>query len=152
MKISDILPPGAVVSTLRATDKTEALKELARALAGTVNGTEENAIFRALNEREKLGSTGIGRGVAIPHARLEGLTGIHAAFGRSLHGIYFGSPDGRPAHLIFLLLAPSKEMTEYLAVLDRVSKLMWNENNRRRLIEAPEQTLFLTLQQIDEEV
>jgi mannitol/fructose-specific phosphotransferase system IIA component (Ntr-type) len=152
MKISTILAPAAVVPRLAATDKTGALRELSRALAGSVDGLEETAVYQALAERESRGSTSIGRGVAIPHAKLDGLSRIYAAFGRSPKGIPFESPDGRPTHLIFLLLAPGNDTNGHLAALDRVSKMMWRDENRRRLLSADDETMFEVLQQMDEEV
>ena len=152
MKISAILAPTAVVPQLAATDKIGALRELSRALAGSVDGVEETAVFRALSERESRGSTSIGRGVAIPHAKLDGLSRIHAAFGRSAKGIPFESPDGRPTHLIFLLLAPGNDTSGYLAALNHVSKMMWRDENRRRLLSADDGMMFDVLQQVDEEV
>ncbi len=151
MKITTILPTAAVVAQLQATDKAGVLTELSQALAGAVDGVAEHDILHALLEREKLGSTSIGRGVAIPHAKMDGLPRMFAAFGRSSRGIAFDSPDGRPTYLFFLLLAPGQELNNYLAALDRVSKLMWREENRQALLSADDGDVIEVLGRIDKE-
>lgn len=136
MKIVDLLPPGALAADLAAREKDEALRELA-SVAAKVNGRLKlDEIVRVLQERERLGSTGIGDGVAIPHGKLRNLDQLLICFGRSRKGVDFDSMDGKPAHLFFLLIAPEDAAGVHLKTLARISKLLKNPEVRRRLIEA----------------
>jgi len=136
MKIVDLLPPGALAADLAARHKDEALRELA-SIAVEVNGRLKlDEIVRVLQERERLGSTGIGDGVAIPHGKLRNLDQLLICFGRSRKGVDFDSMDGKPAYLFFLLIAPEDAAGVHLKTLARISKLLKNPEVRRRLIEA----------------
>lgn len=151
MKIAEILRPEAVVPELQAGEKMGVLRELSEKIAALDQSIDAQEVLKALANRERLGSTGIGHGVAIPHTKLPGLSRIHAAFGRSTPGVAFDSVDAQPAHLFFVLLAPDKKVGSHLAALERASRLLHNENNRRRLLEAPAGALFEVIRQADEE-
>ncbi len=136
MKIIDLLNPAAIVPDLRALDKNGALEELADALVAVEQGLNRQEVLQVLQERERLGSTGIGEGVAIPHGKLPAIDRLFIAFGRSGAGIEFDSMDGRPARLFFLLLAPEDCVGVHLKTLARISKLLKSSAVRNRLLEA----------------
>ena len=123
MEIEDILTPGAVVAKLKATSKKQSLQELAR-VAADVTGADERAIFEVLLERERLGSTGVGAGVAIPHGKLAGLDRLYGVFARLAQPIDFDAVDDRPVDLLFVLLAPEGAGADHLKALARVSRLL----------------------------
>jgi len=123
MDIADLIIPAAVIPNLRVTSKKQALQDLARK-ASEIYGTDEKAVFDVLTEREKLGTTGVGNGIAIPHGRLPTLTRLYGAFARLERPIGFDSIDEQPVDLIFLLLAPESAGADHLKALARVSRLL----------------------------
>jgi len=136
MNIVDLLSPEAITAELAATTKNEALAELTDAILRVEGGLERDDVIAVLQERERLGSTGIGDGVAIPHGKLKNIDKLLISFGRSRAGIDFDSMDGRPAHLFFLLVAPEESVGIHLKTLARISKLLKNTEVRRRLQDA----------------
>ncbi len=138
MKLSSLIPPEAILDELEATDKKAALKEMLEALcaAGRVSAESAPSLVEALMGREKLGSTGIGKGVAVPHATSESVQGLVGAFGRSAGGIDFAALDGQPVHLVFLLLASKDSSGRNLEALARVAKLVRDDRFCRFLREA----------------
>ncbi|MDY0269803.1 PTS sugar transporter subunit IIA [Trichloromonas sp.] len=142
MKIAELLNPKAIAGELRASGKGEALGELTDVLVSASDNLDAEEVLRVLHEREALGSTGIGEGVAIPHGKLARLDRLLLAFGRSRQGVDFDSMDGRQAHLFFLLVAPEESVGVHLKTLARISKLLKNPSVRRRLIEAPSEQLY----------
>jgi PTS system nitrogen regulatory IIA component len=137
MKIVDLLNPTAIVPHLQATSKNAALEELADAIVGVEKELDRQEVIGVLQERERLGSTGIGEGVAIPHGKLKDIDKLLISFGRSDSGVEFDSMDGKPARLFFLLLAPEESVGVHLKTLARISKLLKNSAVRRRLLDAP---------------
>lgn len=123
MQIADLLTPEAVIPVLSATSKKQALQELSR-IAAERTDLPERQIFDVLLERERLGTTGVGRGVAIPHGKLPGLKRIHGVFARTEEKIDFDAIDGEPVDLLFLLLAPEGAGADHLKALARVSRLL----------------------------
>jgi len=123
MQIADLLTPRSVVPQLRAAGKKQALQEIARR-AATISGCSERQIYDVLAERERLGSTGIGRGVAVPHGKLAELTRLYGIFARLDRPILFEAIDDQPVDLIFVLLAPLDARTEHLTALALVSRLL----------------------------
>ena len=123
MQIADLLTPRSVIPQLRAAGKKQALQEIARR-AATVTGTGERQIYDVLAERERLGSTGIGRGVAVPHGKVAELTRFCGIFARLDRPILFEAIDDQPVDLIFVLLAPLDARTEHLTALALVSRLL----------------------------
>lgn len=136
MKLLDFLQPEMIAPHLGATDKAGVLAELAEVLAasGTVRSTA--VAVRVLEEREKLGSTGIGEGIAIPHGKLADLDRVVAVFGRSVAGVEFDSMDGAPVHLFFLLMAPENSASTHLKALARISRLLKDRSFREELMQA----------------
>jgi PTS system fructose-specific IIC component len=121
--ISELLPPEAVILQLESAEKVAVIKELTRLLGSDVVA-DEKALLEAILRRENLESTGIGMGVALPHARTPAVRRTALAFGRSEQGVDFNSLDNKPCHLVFLIVAPEDRKTEYIMTLARVSKLL----------------------------
>lgn len=136
MRIQDIVPPEAVVDGLRAETKEGVLRELSEAICRRVPALSSERLTAILMEREGLGSTGIGEGVAIPHGKVPGIDRLVAAFGRSRDGVQFASIDGKPARLFFLILAPENSAGMHLKALARISRLLKDERFRGRLLAA----------------
>ena len=122
MEISDLLKPDAVI-TLKASSKKQALQELAKH-AAQITEIGERKIFDTLLERERLGTTGVGNGIAIPHGNLAELSSLHGVFARLDKPIGFEAIDDLPVDLIFLLLAPEQSGADHLKALARVSRLL----------------------------
>jgi PTS system nitrogen regulatory IIA component len=135
MKILDALDREAIISDLVATKKSDTLKELALPLANAAD-LDPAMLVNVLTEREKLGSTGIGGGVAIPHGKVKDLTAITLGFGRSRQGVAFDSMDGKPTHIFFLLLTPENSTGLHLKMLARISRLLKQEPFRDKLLQA----------------
>jgi len=150
MKILDILNEGSIVADLRGRTKIDVLNELAAAVAENHPGISQARLVDVLLEREKLGSTAIGEGIAIPHGKLSNLESVIAAFGRSREGIDFASLDGGPTRLFFLLVAPEDSSGAHLKALARVSRLLRNKEFRDRLLEASDrEALFAAIREED---
>ncbi len=123
MDLGDLITPEGVVAQLKVKSKKQALQELAEA-AASLTGLGAKAIFEALLQRERLGSTGFGRGIAIPHVRMAGLSRIICVFAKLDEPIDFESMDGEPVDLMFLLLAPEHAGADHLKALSRISRLL----------------------------
>ncbi|WP_096703230.1 PTS IIA-like nitrogen regulatory protein PtsN [Magnetospirillum sp. 15-1] len=123
MEITDLISPAAVIPNLRATSKKQALQDLAKK-AAEITGLHERAIFDVLLERERLGTTGVGNGIAIPHGKLPAMERLYGLFARLEKPIPFESIDEQPVDLIFLLLAPESAGADHLKALARVSRLL----------------------------
>ena len=136
MKLTDILISGACIVDMQAKTKKEALRELAEGLANSVEGLEAAELLDMLLEREKLGTTAMGDGIAIPHARVESLDRLLASFGRSRNGVDFDSVDGKRTHLFFLLVAPGTEGSTHLLTLARLSRFLTQPEFRAKLLEV----------------
>lgn len=136
MKITEFLHSDSVIGALSAKDKPGVMAELCASLARRVNVPAER-LTEVLLDRERLSSTGIGEGVAIPHGKLNGLPGLVAAFGVSREGLDFDAIDGKPTHLFFALLAPENSAGIHLKALARISRLFKNPSFRKAIIEAP---------------
>ena len=132
MEIADLLSLSGVLDDVRAGSKKQALQELS-AIAAAQTAQEERTVLDMLLARERLGSTGVGGGVAIPHAKLDGLTRIAAVFARLREPIEFDAVDGKPVDLIFLLLAPDSAGSDHLKALALVSRLLRDRHVCARL-------------------
>jgi PTS system nitrogen regulatory IIA component len=136
MKLLDIVSSGGVVDDLRAETKEGVLREMSEVAAASVPSLSVQSLTSILLDRESLGSTGIGDGVAIPHGKVPGLTRLVAVFGRSRAGVQFHSLDGKPAHLFFLVMAPEQSAGMHLKALARISRLLKDTRFRRSLLDA----------------
>ena len=123
MEIADILIPEGVLPHLKTTSKKQALQEISRR-AADITGLEHREIFDVLRERERLGSTGMGNGIAIPHGKLPRLDRLYAVFARADRAVDFDAIDDKPVDIIFLLLAPEAAGADHLKALARVSRLL----------------------------
>jgi PTS system nitrogen regulatory IIA component len=151
-KFSDIIAEDSVVPELKAKDKEGVLNELAEAICRYEASVDKAELVRVLLEREKLGSTGIGEGVAIPHGKLNSVSRPLVSFGRSIGGLDFDSMDAQPAHLFFLLVAPENSAGIHLKTLAKIAKALKSSAFRRRLIEAESRKeLYDAIVQSDEE-
>lgn len=136
MKLTDILMSGSCVIDMKARTKKEALRELADAIAAGVSVLDPAELLDMLLEREKLGTTAMGDGIAIPHARVDSVERLLVSFGRSRPGVDFDSVDGKPTHLFFLLVAPGKEGSAHLLTLARLSRFLVQPEFREKLLEV----------------
>lgn len=136
MKIAEFLSPNAVVADLSARSKPDVLVELASTLTRSNPTLKQERLVEVLKEREKLGSTGIGEGVAIPHGKLPGMAQLTASFGVSRSGIDFEAIDGKPTHLFFALVAPENSAGVHLKALARISRLFKNPGFRQNILQA----------------
>jgi PTS system nitrogen regulatory IIA component len=123
MPLNDLVAPNAVLPALKVNNKKQALQELA-ARAAMLSGQNERQIFEILSQREKLGSTAIGNGIAIPHGKMANLSRLFGLFARLDRPIDFEALDGQPVDLIFLLLAPEGAGADHLKALARVARLL----------------------------
>ncbi|OPX97521.1 MAG: PTS system fructose-specific EIIABC component [Syntrophorhabdus sp. PtaU1.Bin002] len=135
MRIEEALQESCVIDDLKGKTKGDVLVELVGTLKNTGLIENEREVVNVILEREKLGSTGIGDGVAIPHGKLKGLRKIICVFGRSIDGIDFDAIDSKPVRIFFLLLAPENSASLHLKMLSRISKLLRDPSFRKRLLE-----------------
>jgi PTS system nitrogen regulatory IIA component len=138
MRIAEFLREDLVFPDLAAADKAGVLGELSAGLARAFPGLSPARLTETLLEREKLGSTGIGEGVAIPHGKLPGIPGLIAAFARSKAGVDFASIDGKPTYLFFVLFAPDNSAGLHLKALARISRLFKQPQFRQSILIAPD--------------
>lgn len=136
MRISDMLDARAVVAEVAAGGKRDVLEELAQAVVAAHPELNKAAVVQTLLDREKLGSTGVGEGIAIPHGKLPGLNRIIVGFGRSRKGVNFDAIDGKPVQILFVLLAPEDSPGTHLKALARISRLLKDLPFRKRLVDA----------------
>ena len=151
MKILDVLPKENINVDLKARDKKGILEELAEPVAKS-SGTGQDELVKVLMERERLGSTGIGGGIGIPHGKLKQLPSLVLGFGISRKGVDFESMDGRPTHLFFLLLTPESSAGMHLKLLARISRMLKNEEFKSRLMRATDSEAVIdAIREEDEE-
>ncbi|MEE2786778.1 MAG: PTS sugar transporter subunit IIA [Myxococcota bacterium] len=136
MKISDFLRVDAIESDLGASSKPGVLRELVGLLLRVDPNLDPNIVVDVLDRREKLQSTGIGQGIAIPHGRTGLVSNVTACFGRSVAGVDFQSLDGQPTHLFFTILVPEDAQGVHLKVLARLSRLLKRNELRQRLMKG----------------
>lgn len=135
MKLLEVLDAEAILPDLKAGTKSEALEELVIPVARP-SGVAVEELVRVLLERERLGSTGIGGGIGIPHGKIPRIDRLFLGFGLSRRGIDFESLDGRPVHIFFLLVTPESSTGLHLKVLARISRILKNEPFKERLLQA----------------
>jgi nitrogen PTS system EIIA component len=136
MKIVEFLRPECVIASLTGQTGQAVLAELCRPLAQTQHGDGQK-LLETLLEREKLGSTGVGDGVAIPHGKVPGLPALMACFGRAPAGVDFRAIDNKPTHLFFALFAPENSAGAHLKALARISRIFKNSAFRDAILKAP---------------
>ncbi len=151
MKIMDYLKEDGVISDLQGIDKLSVLKELSRVVVKPYQSPLAEEITKAVLSREKLESTGIGEGIAIPHGRLKRLKDFIVSFGRSIKEIDFDSIDHKPTHLFFLVMAPENSPVNNLKILGRIVTILKNDSFKKRLMNArSRRDLFQLIAEEDE--
>ena len=152
MKILDILAVNSIVPELKGRTKKLVLEELIDAVKQHKPHIDSDRLMKVLLERERLGSTGIGDGIAIPHGKLKDIEDLVLSFGRSAEGIDFESMDGKPVHLFFLLVAPEACAGIHLRALAKIARLLKNGTVRKRLAKVENrEDIFSIIQQEDED-
>lgn len=135
MDIASFLSSDAILSNCAATSRKQALHEVAKQ-AANITGLSEREVLNALMERERLGSTGMGNGIAIPHARFGKLTQLKALFVQLQSPVAFDAPDGKPVDLLFVLLAPAENNSDHLRAMARVSRLLRDSHSCGKIRQA----------------
>lgn len=151
LKLRDILRPEALLDDLKGTDKRAVLSEFSQ-LGHQLLKIDQDAILNVLLEREKLGSTAVGHGVAIPHGKITGLPQMTALFGRSKKGVDFQAHDQKLSQLFFVILAPESAIGNYLHALARLSRLMKDERVRAIISKCEMKDLYQTLLAEDDKI
>lgn len=136
MRLADVITEDCIIPELEAIDKDSLLREMVLHLAGHTNGIDAEKALQALLEREALGTTGIGHGVAIPHGKVKGLDRIKVSFGRSRKGVDFKAMDNLPVHLFFLIITPENSAAACLKLLASILRLLKNHEFRLSLMNA----------------
>lgn len=136
MRVIDVLKKECIIPSLKSMDKKGVLEEMSSDIASKMNGIKADVLLNALLERERLGSTGIGYGVAIPHCKIKGVHHIIVSFGKSEKGVDFQALDSKASHLFFLIIAPEDSTSGHLKILARVSRLLQDASFRKRLMET----------------
>lgn len=152
MRISDMLKKEYIIEELMAKTQREVLAELSSVFLRADNVFDHQAMVTVLLEREKLGSTGIGEGVAIPHGKVPDIGELMISFGRSKHGVDFNALDGKPVHLFFLLVAPEDTTGKHLRVLAKLSRMLKSNGFKKSLMESRTvDDLYRTIVEKDDE-
>jgi len=147
-----MLDQNHILLDLKAKDKKAVLEELAEVITDCEPSLDRSSLVRVLLERERLGSTGIGEGVAIPHGKFPGISRPIISFGRSRKGLDFECMDGGPAYIFFLLVAPENSASVHLKALAKIAKILKNSSFRKTLMEAPtREEVYRTIIQNDED-
>jgi PTS system nitrogen regulatory IIA component len=136
VRITDFLTAQGVIPQLAAQEKSAVLREMAQGLAAQRESLNADQVLQVLWERERISTTAIGEGVAIPHGKLAGIERVLGVFARSAEGVDFAALDGAPTHLFFVLLAPENAAADHLKALARISRLLKDAAFRSRLMEG----------------
>lgn len=151
MKIMDVISKETILADLKAHDKKGVLEELVGPVA-RISGINHEELVRVLMERERLGSTGIGAGIGIPHGKLKTLDSLILGFGLSRKGVDFESIDNQPTHIFFLLFTPENSTGLHLKLLARISKLLKDESFKQSLLKASDKNDILSIiKEVDDE-
>ena len=151
MKILDVLRKETILTDLKAKDKKGVIEELVASVS-QITGINSSELVRVLLERERLGSTGIGGGIGIPHGKLANLESLIMGFGLSRKGVDFESIDGRPTHLFFLLITPENSTGLHLKLLARISRILKNDSFKKKLMKAAgSNEVFSIIGEVDED-
>jgi len=136
MKIVELIDNNLIIPNLSAKKKKDVLKEMVDCIVKKETNIDSKELLRVLLEREELGSTGIGDGIAIPHGKVKKINNLIVSCGRSIEGVDFQSMDGKSTHIIFLLIAPENSAGIHLKALARISRLLKDSGFRKNLMEA----------------
>ncbi len=136
MRLADVLREDCIITDLKAREKQGLLDEMVSDITSRVGSLDREKLLNALLERERLGTTGIGHGVAIPHGKVKGLSEIRVFFGRSRKGVDFNSMDNLPVYLFFMIVVPENSAAAHLKILAVISNLLKSQDFRTRLMRA----------------
>ena len=136
MKLKEILQYDNVIPNINADNKRAVLEKLAQSVTEVYPGVDYEILLKVLFEREQLGTTGIGDGIAIPHAKISGITQPIVAFARCVDGVDFDALDGKPSYIFFLLIAPEQASGQHIQVLVRIAKILKSSAFRDKLMES----------------
>ena len=151
MKILDVMQKEAIIDDLKSQTKKGALEEMVAPLAD-ITGQDHRALVRVLMDRERLGSTGIGGGIGIPHGKIKDLENLVLGFGLSRKGVDFEAIDGQPTHIFFILITPENSTGLHLKLLARISRILKNDHFRERLRNAADRAeIFEIIKEEDED-
>ena len=145
MKIDEILKKESVIADIAGEKKSDVIKEMTECLKQSNTIKDDQALYTTLMEREKLGSTGIGENVAIPHGKSDELTQIITVFARSLSGIDFESLDQKPVHFVCMVIAPAHSTGQHLKALARISRLFKNQTLREGILKAEDSNAIYSI-------
>jgi len=145
MKIDEILKKESVIADIAGKNKLDVIKEMTEYLKQNNTIKNDQALYAALMEREKLGSTGIGENVAIPHGKSDELTQIITVFARSLNGIDFESLDQKPVHFVCMVIAPAHSTGQHLKALAKISRLFKNQTLREGILKAEDSNTIYSI-------
>ena len=151
MIISEILSPEAIFTSIKASSKKRVLQEISFGISN-IYGLEQTKVFLALQEREKLGPTGMGHGVAIPHARINSISSIKGVFAKLINPLDFGSMDSQNVDLIFVLIAPHESGANHLKALAKVSRILRNKSTCEKLRSTIDKSALYSILTTDEEI
>lgn len=151
MKILEVLPKEAIITDLKSKVKNEVIEEMVASIS-KITGIKSAELIEVLLERERLGSTGIGGGIGIPHGKLKNLEKLIMGFGLSRKGVDFESIDSRPTHLFFIILTPENSTGLHLKLLARISRLLKNESFKKKLMKAADSNqVYSIIEEVDED-
>ena len=151
MKILEVLPKETIITDMKSKVKNEVIEELVVSIS-KITGINSAELIKVLLERERLGSTGIGGGIGIPHGKLKNLKSLIMGFGLSRKGVDFESIDSRPTHLFFILLTPENSTGLHLKLLARISRLLKNESFKSKLMKATDSDqVYSIIEEVDED-
>ena len=151
MIISEILSPDAIFTSIKASSKKRVLQEISVGISN-IYGLEQTKVFLALQEREKLGPTGMGHGVAIPHARINSISSIKGVFAKLINPLDFGSMDSQNVDLIFVLIAPYESGANHLKALAKVSRILRDKSTCEKLRSTIDKSALYSILTTDEEI
>ncbi|RLB12224.1 MAG: PTS sugar transporter subunit IIA [Deltaproteobacteria bacterium] len=153
MKLSEIIEQDDIIPELQAEDKAGVLEELAEVICRHEPLLNKKRLVQVLMDRERLGTTGIGDGIAIPHGKIDVLKTPLLSFGRSKKGINYNAIDNKPVHLFFLLVAPENSSGLHLHILARIARLLKNNKFKKGLMEADtEEEIYKIITEADKEI
>ena len=151
MIISEILSPEAILTSIKASSKKRVLQEISIAVEN-IYGLKQSEVFSALQERENLGTTGMGHGVAIPHARISSLNSIKGLFAKLIKPLDFGSMDSQNVDLVFVLIAPHESGANHLKALAKVSRILRNKSTCEKLRSTIDKSALYSILTTDTEI
>ena len=145
MKIDEILKKESIIADIAGKNKLDVIKEMTECLKQNNTIKDDQSLYTTLMEREKLGSTGIGENIAIPHGKSDELTQIITVFARSLSGIEFESLDKKPVHFVCMVIAPAHSTGQHLKALARISRLFKNQTLREGILKAEDSNAIYSI-------